>query len=175
MVDPVELIDVVNDKDEVVQSLPREQVHAQMLTHRTSLVWVTNSKGQVLCQQRSHLKDRWSGMWECWFGGHLLAGTSYIDTAATETKEELGIEVNPKNFMLFDKRQTQTSQENLFFSVYALKEDLDINTIEYEVEEVELLQWFSISELRVIYESDDSKWVKYGYELEMLDWLESRF
>jgi isopentenyl-diphosphate Delta-isomerase len=175
MINPSEELDIVDTDDRVIGSLTREQVHKQMALHRVSLIWTINEKRQVLCQKRSTQKDRWPGMWECWFGGHVLTNQTYLDTAVSETKEELGIDVKPKGLLLFGKRTTHTAEENLFLSVYALRTTLDINSIKFEKEEIELLQWFSIDELKNVYTEGDSKWVTYGYELEMLDWLESKF
>ena len=116
-------------------------------------------------------KDRWAGMWECWFGGHVLSGQTYLDTAIAETREELGINVTSDDLKLFGKRSAKTSQENLYLSVYVIRKDLDIATIEYEKEEVELLEWVSVQELKTLYAKNNPEWVAYGYEYEMLDWL----
>lgn len=174
MIDPSEELDVVDANDRVTESLPRNQVHKRMFLHRVSLIWAINQHGQVLGQKRSMQKDRWAGMWECWFGGHVLAGQTYLATAVVETKEELGIDAKPEDLVLFGKRATQTSQENLLLSVYTLQTDLNIHKIKFEKEEIELLQWFDIDELKNIYSNRDSNWVTYGYELEMLDWLEAK-
>jgi isopentenyldiphosphate isomerase len=174
MIDLLEELDVVDANDRVIKSLIRKQVHKQMLTHRASLIWMVNEKRQILCQKRSLQKDKWPGMWEGWFGGHVLAGQTYLDAAVAEIKEELGIDAKPEELLLFGKRKSQTSEENLFLSVYAGRTTLAIDAITYEKEEIELLQWFGIDELRDIYARNDSSWVTYSYELEMLDWLNSR-
>jgi hypothetical protein len=51
---------------------------------------------------------------------------------------------------------------------------MDILTIKYEKEEVEIIDWIDISDLETFYTNSNSSWVKYGYELEMIEWIKSQ-
>jgi isopentenyldiphosphate isomerase len=175
MIQPKELLLVVDENDQPVDTLPRDEVHQKMLLHRISHIWIVNEKGQVLSQKRSMAKDRWAGMWECWFGGHVLADETYLHNAIAETKEEVGLDVSADDLHLFAKRKTSTREENVIISVYGLQRSLDIKAIKLEAEEVDLVQWFTIAELKKIYQGNDSQWVRYGHELDMLTWLETQF
>jgi isopentenyldiphosphate isomerase len=174
MINNSEKLDVVDINDQIIESLPREQVHKNMLLHRASAIWVVNNNLQILCQKRSIQKDVWPGMWECWFGGHVASGKTYTETAVTEIKEELDIHINADELGFFDKRITQTLEENLFLSIYILHRDIDKTTIKFERDEVEILDWIDISDLKTFYTNSDSSWVKYGYELEMIEWIKSQ-
>jgi isopentenyldiphosphate isomerase len=175
MINPKEALSVVDENDNAMKALLREEVHQQMLLHRLSHIWIVNEKGQVLSQKRSMEKDKWPGMWECWFGGHVLANETYLETAITETQEEVGLTVTADELHFFAKRKLLNTEERVFVSIYGLQRSLDITTMQLEAEEVELVQWFTIEELKKIYQSGDDQWVRYGHELEMLTWLETAF
>jgi isopentenyl-diphosphate delta-isomerase len=175
MINPDEKLLAVDKNDRPLDSLPRSEIHQKMLLHRISDIWVVNSQAQVLAQKRSIHKDRWGGMWECWFGGHVLASQTYLECAVTETKEELGLTVSPEDLHLFGKRTVCTKEENIIVSVYGLQTAVDTDNLEIEAEEVELVKWFEADELQKIYQGMDSQWVRYGYELEVLSWLKTQF
>jgi 16S rRNA (adenine1518-N6/adenine1519-N6)-dimethyltransferase len=54
-------------------------------------VFVFNSRGELLLQKRSHLKDLCGGKWDSSCAGHLDAGESYRSGAVRELHEELGL------------------------------------------------------------------------------------
>jgi isopentenyldiphosphate isomerase len=93
-----ELIDVVNEKGEVIQTLPRSEIHGNpSLLHMVVHVLVINKAGDILLQKRSLTKDVAPGRWDTSVGGHVNAGESLEDAANRETAEELGIrECNPE-------------------------------------------------------------------------------
>ena len=176
MINPNEMLLAVDKNDQPTATLRRSEIHQKMLLHRISHIWVVNQQRQVLVQKRALHKDRWAGMWECWFGGHVLAGQTYRSCAAIETREELGISVDPDELQLFGKQVVFTKEENDIISVYGLQTLIDISHLEIEAEEVELVKWLEIDVLRKIYrDMDDDQWVRYGYELDVLSWLESQF
>lgn len=88
-----EMFDVVNDRNEVIQQLPRGEVHAKGLLHRAVHVFVINARGEIYLQKRSHLKDVSPLKWDSSAAGHLDVGESYAACAIRETREEIGIEI----------------------------------------------------------------------------------
>lgn len=89
--EPMELFDVVNERDEVICQKPRDEVHRSNLLHRAVHVLVINSQGQVFLQKRSRKKDVSPGAWDSSASGHLHVGESYDDAAARELEEEIGL------------------------------------------------------------------------------------
>jgi isopentenyl-diphosphate delta-isomerase len=77
---------VVNEHDEIIGSMPREEAHRIGAPHRIAVTYVTNSKGQILVQVRI------GGRFDHSSAGHVNVGEEYIDAAQRELKEELGIE-----------------------------------------------------------------------------------
>jgi len=77
---------VVNEKDEVVGTMSRAEAHKNGTPHRIAVVYVENSKGEILVQVRM------TGRLDHSSAGHVDTGEEYIDTAKRELREELGMD-----------------------------------------------------------------------------------
>lgn len=86
-----EIFDVVDERDEVIDHLPRSEVHRRKLHHRAVHVLVFNPGGQVFLQKRSMLKDCFPGTWDSSASGHLDRGETYDACAVRELREEIGL------------------------------------------------------------------------------------
>jgi len=71
---------------------PRDKVHARGFWHRTVHVWLINSAGEILLQQRGSHKDSNPGLWDISAAGHIDPGETSLQAALRETREELGVE-----------------------------------------------------------------------------------
>lgn len=91
MNDQNELLIVVDKNDNVLEYLPRSEVHKKKLLHRTISISVFNDKGEILLQKRSLKKDSNPGKWANSAGGHVTQDKDYEQTAKEEINEELGI------------------------------------------------------------------------------------
>ncbi|MDE2021791.1 MAG: NUDIX domain-containing protein [Patescibacteria group bacterium] len=76
---------VVNDKDEVIGTKPRDIAHKDGTPHRIAVVYVTNPKGEILVQVRA------TGRLDHSSAGHVDLGEEYLDAAKRELSEELGM------------------------------------------------------------------------------------
>lgn len=85
-----DIFDVVNERDEVIETKLRSVVHAQGLLHRAVHVFVFNSRGEIFLQKRSMKKDRQPGVWDSSCSGHVDSGETYDETAVRELGEEWG-------------------------------------------------------------------------------------
>jgi isopentenyldiphosphate isomerase len=173
MINKNELLLVVDEEDQPVQIMRRKEVHQKMLIHRISHIWVIDDRKRVLGQKRSMQKDSYAGMWQYCFGGHVLAGETYLENAAAETSEEIGVRVIPRELSLFAKKRATTTQENIFISVYGIHRTLDIASLRLEPDEIAQVKLFSLDDLRKIFRAKDDNWVHFGYELEAIDWLDT--
>ncbi len=86
-----ESLDVVNEQDEVVETLPRGEIHERKLLHRAVHVFLTNKQGELYLQKRSHLKDTHPGKWDSSASGHVDPGESYQECAEREMWEEVWV------------------------------------------------------------------------------------
>src|SRR5213078_1337255 len=89
-----DIFDVVNERDEVVGSKPRSEVHRHGLKHRAVHVLVFNSRGEIFLQKRSMHKDTFPGVWDSSSSGHLDSGEDYDTCALREVAEELGVKLD---------------------------------------------------------------------------------
>ena len=91
---PEEIIDVVNERDEVIDRKPRSEVHRLGLLHRAAHVLVFNARGETFLQKRSMTKDREPGKWDSSCSGHVDSGEDYDACAVRELREEIGLELS---------------------------------------------------------------------------------
>jgi isopentenyl-diphosphate delta-isomerase len=76
---------VVNEQDEIIGTMPRQQAHETGVPHRIAVVYVENQKGEILVQIRA------TGRLDHSSAGHVDPGESYLTAAQRELEEELGI------------------------------------------------------------------------------------
>lgn len=96
MQDDEELVDIVDEKNQVIGKSSRRQAHVKGHIHRALSVLVLNSKGQILLQKRSSNKSVHPLSWDLSTSEHVLAGESYEDAGVRSVKEELGADVSVK-------------------------------------------------------------------------------
>ena len=88
---PEELFDIVDEHDRVLGKMPRSEVHRRKLLHRAVSIFVFDSRGRLLLQQRSAAKDEYPLCYTSSASGHVTAGETYDETAPRELAEELGL------------------------------------------------------------------------------------
>ena len=73
--------------------VPRDEVHARGLWHKSTHVFVYDPQDRLLIQRRSQNKDLYPGLWDYSVGEHLLPGESFLAGAHRGLAEELSIRV----------------------------------------------------------------------------------
>jgi len=76
---------IVNDKDEVIGTMPKSQAHKDGTPHRIAVIYVENENGEILVQVREN------GFLDHSAAGHVDPGETYEHAAYRELAEELGI------------------------------------------------------------------------------------
>lgn len=106
------------------------------------LSFIQNSKGEFLIQKRSKVKD---GKYAS-TGGHPKSGETSLQGICTEIKEELGLSITENELeLIYSGRE---DSEQVFFDIYYLKKDFDINALILQKEEVESVEWCSIGRIK---------------------------
>ena len=105
------------------------------------LSFIQNSKGEFLVQKRSKQKD---GKFAS-TGGHAKTGENSIEAIISEIREELGLNVLPSELNLIYSGREDT--ERVFFDIYYLKKDFDIESLTLQKEEVDFVEWDSIEKI----------------------------
>ena len=84
---------LVNEKDEMTGTAGKMEAHQKGLLHRAFSVFVFNSKGEMLLQQRAINKYHSGGLWTNACCSHPIPGEEIQDAAKRRLKEELGFEI----------------------------------------------------------------------------------
>jgi len=152
-----ELLDLVNEKDEVIGTVEREIVrHDPTKYYRVVAIAIFNNKGETLIQKRSPNKSH-PGKWETAVSGHVLAGEHPDDTSKREVFEELGIKETP---VYYGKWFVSNRFRSKFLWLYYLIVDNKIK-IKINNNEVAETVWIKPDKLEEF--AKDNEWDLEGY------------
>lgn len=140
----MEMFPIVNKKDEIVDHTTREICHAKCLRHRVVHIFIFNTHGEILVQQRSSDKDEYPGYYEASVSGHVLKEESYEQAAIREIEEELGMVIKLEELQERCKFEVKFDQEHYFAQLFVLftKKKPEIND-----GEVGSMEWMSKAKL----------------------------
>jgi len=116
MIENVILVDVNDNELGIMEKM---KAHEEGLLHRAFSVFVFNSKGEILLQQRNKNKYHSGGLWSNTCCSHPRPGESIKDAAHRRLREEMGMEADLLHAFSF---------------VY--KSDLDNELTEHELDHV---------------------------------------
>jgi len=160
--DIMELIDVVNEKDEVIGIKDKDAVHRDGDLHRTVRIYVINSKGEMLIHKRAASKKLHPGFWDTTVGGHIHSGETYEVAAKRELKEELGIE-NTKLFEIgkwMGRPNASNPLERLIVKIFLVKFDGIIEDLKFDKKEISQIRLIKISEMDKIIKKEKFVYTK---------------
>lgn len=173
MINNNELLFVVDENNNPLEPQPRSFVHKNGLWHRTTGIWVCNGKGQILCQKRSRNKDIKPGFWEAFFGGHMAPKEKYLETAAQECSEELGIKIKKDMLIPYKLFKSNKPTHKEFHHVFALIIDKETTEFNFEKEEIDQIACFALPEIKkILADPKITDWVKKPWDQEVLEWIE---
>ncbi|MFC1600627.1 NUDIX domain-containing protein [Patescibacteria group bacterium] len=149
-----ELLDLVNDKDEVIGEVWKSEAHkSPSIIHREVAITVFNSRGKVLIQQRCMEKATDPGIWVTTAAGHIGVRENPRRAVKRELFEELGFDVSPKYYKkIFHKRKNKESR--FFWIYYAIVKELP--EININKEEVMATKW--INPLKLVDFAKKNNW-----------------
>lgn len=114
-----EYVVLVNENDEQLGLMEKQQAHVAGLLHRAFSVFIFNSKGETLLQKRAQGKYHSPGLWTNTCCSHPREGETYKEAALRRLQEEMGFECE---------------LEEKFHFIYKAK--LDNNLYEHELDHV---------------------------------------
>lgn len=143
-----EYFDVLNEKGTYTnQAEPRDKCHKEGLWHKAVVVFIINSKGQVLLQKRSASKKMWPNMWDVTAGGHVLAGEFGFQATLRECKEELGIELKKEDITFIGSSISVNIKGDIinkhFNEYYIANKEVDEKRLKLQKEEVSEVKWIN--------------------------------
>ena len=104
-----------------------------------ALVWITNSRGELLITLRSPEKEHWGNYWEN-TGGAVQAGETSLIGCVRELMEETGISAEASELTLIDEHR----EGNAFFDTYAIVKDVSLNELCLQPGETSDAQWVTV-------------------------------
>ena len=119
----------------------REEVHKDGDWHKAVHIWIINNHGEVLLQRRCATKDSNPNMLDISVAGHLSAGDDSLSAAVRELKEEINIDIHPKELQFIktikrNSKYTETFINNEFDDVYILRTNKTLDEMNYNRDEI---------------------------------------
>ncbi|HLC69492.1 MAG TPA: NUDIX domain-containing protein [Patescibacteria group bacterium] len=146
----MEMMDVVNDKDEVVGQVDKEDVYKKLLCHWIVHVLIFNDEGKLALQLRHPNLSFAPNHWSTTVGGHVQAGESYEDATKREMREEVGVET-PIEYFSKDSYHA-LGQPDKFIVCYRAKYN---GPFQMEPEAVVEVEFFTIEEIKSMIEQGE--------------------
>ena len=137
-----EIIDLYNNARQIIKSIDKSEPIPDGLNKLCVHVWIVNSKGQFLLQQRVPTARRCPNMWGATGGGAQTKETSW-QPCMRETLEELGLKLNmEKSVMIGSFKRLKD-----FVDVWLIYSDVDIHDLKLQPEDVQDVKWATIQQI----------------------------
>lgn len=141
-----EILDLVNDKDEVIGTIDRDDYDRMVEQHlgyiRSVELLIRNSEGRYWIPTRTADKRIAPNGLDYSMGGHVDAGEEYIEAALREIREELNIDLKPEDLIYITK--FEPSLIHYFRVVYLYETD---ETPQYNPADFVKAEWLSLEEI----------------------------
>lgn len=158
--------DVVNEKDFIIGTKSRDEIHHLGLLHREVHVWLFNKEKSIYFQKTASHKSN-AGLFDSSIGGHVDVGEEYISAAVRETQEESGLRISSSDLFLLNKfrgvseNKTKGTVNNFIRSVYIYKYPINDNEIKIDPKENDGFKKFPIDFLSHISEEKKTLFHKF--------------
>lgn len=142
----MEILDLVNDQDEVIGTIDRndyDRMVEQNLGYLRSVeLLIRNSEGRYWIPTRTGDKRIAPNGLDYSMGGHVDAGEEYIDAALREIREELNLDLKPEDLIFVTK--FEPASIHYFRVVYLYETD---ETPQYNPADFVKAEWLSLYEI----------------------------
>lgn len=140
-----EKVFIVDKEDNILDTKWRTEL-SNTDRWRIIAIWVENSLGEILLQQRSLSKDLNPGLWTPGVVGTVAVPDSYEETAYKELSEELGISDTVLTLRSIAQYKASVGYRNIH--TFQCVIDRSIKDFVIQQEEVEQIKWITPLELR---------------------------
>ena len=110
--------------------------------HLVEHIWIVDTKGRLLIQQRNPNLRLMPGVWAA-TGGSAVAGEDSESAARRELFEELSIRTVPGELVYGGRMR----RRNSFTDLWILYRDIDSTSLRLQKEEVATVKWVTVEEL----------------------------
>ena len=167
---------LVDEQDQPVGSMEKMQAHVEGKLHRAFSVFIFNSRGEMLLQQRAAEKYHSGGLWTNACCSHPYPGEETAEAAKRRLKEELGFEaslVKVFDFVYkagFANGLTEHEFDHVFTGLYE-------GQIDFNPEEVMDIAYRDMEQIRQSLSTDPQQytaWFQLAFP-RIENWWEGRF
>jgi isopentenyl-diphosphate delta-isomerase len=140
---------LVNENDELVGVMEKMEAHRKGLLHRAFSVFIFDSRGRMLLQQRAGGKYHGAYLWTNACCSHPCPGENVAAAAKRRLKEELGFDTDIKEIFSFtyhaavENGLTEHEYDHVFAGVYE-------GTIEANENEVAAFRYEAMDEIKLM-------------------------
>jgi len=118
---PEEILDLVNEKDEVIGSMTRKEIYAQGLrNYRVVHAFIVNDKGELWIPRRVSSKKLYPSGLDYSIAGHVESGETYEEGLRKEAREEVNVDLAIVPFKEIGRFNPHTHEVHCFQRVYEI-------------------------------------------------------
>lgn len=142
-----EYVILVDEFDNEIGVMEKQQAHVEGLLHRAFSVFIFNSKGEMLLQQRAKSKYHSPGLWTNACCSHPRKGETILEASQRRLEEEMGLFADLKvlDFLIYKAPFDNGLTEHEYDYIVIGYTD---STPKINVDEVEDYVYKSISEIQ---------------------------
>ncbi len=96
-----EKVILVDEQDHEIGEAEKIQAHQEVRLHRSFTIFIFNSRGETLLQQRAKTKYHSGGLWSNATCGHPRPGEGTKEAAQRRLKEEMGFDCELQDVLQF--------------------------------------------------------------------------
>lgn len=155
-----EQVILVDELDNAIGTMEKMEAHEKGILHRAFSVFIFNSKGELLLQQRALTKYHSAGLWTNTCCSHPSPSENTLDAAKRRLKEEMGLacELNYKTSFIyktnFDNGLIEHEFDHVFFGNCDHEPSINL-------EEVERYLWKDVIEIMDDIKKDPEKYTSW--------------
>ncbi|WP_294565115.1 NUDIX domain-containing protein [uncultured Succinatimonas sp.] len=127
-----ELVDIVNENNEVIDTVFRKEMRQKHLPHRASYIAYCDRQNRFLVEVRTLTKDYAPGLLDACIGGVIDSGENFAKAARRELLEEVGVDSTKIDF--YDLGFEKIPSGDLFLYGYLCFAKGDAITVRQESE-----------------------------------------
>ncbi len=142
-----EQVVLVNENDEKIGLMPKQEAHEKGLLHRAFSVFVFNEKNELMLQQRALNKYHSPGLWTNTCCSHQRDGETSLEAGKRRLFEEMGFSTDLKettSFIYkapFDNGLTEHELDHILIGNFE-------GTPDFNTEEVASWKWMNLEEVK---------------------------
>lgn len=144
----MELFDLYDEHgNKIDKMMERGKTNLPGEYHLVTHIWIRNSQGLYLIQQRNKQDDPIPFQWAA-TGGAVLAGENSIQATVRETWEELGIRIPVAEFRLLKRYRIEDDWANYITDLYLVEKDIPLDALELDIREVKAVAYKTMAEIK---------------------------